>query len=133
MTMKMKHFLAGTFVLFILLAIIATQVHLIYIDPEIKAQKASELMLSNLETAILVYELDTGHLPASLDHLLAARGIDNWHGPYLKDKVADDPWEHRIIYSPGSNTTFTLTSIGPDGINGTEDDIVRGTQPSIAR
>jgi len=51
MAMKRKHFLAGAFVLCILLVIVATQVHLIYVDPEIKAQKAAELMLSNLETA----------------------------------------------------------------------------------
>jgi general secretion pathway protein G len=116
--MKRKHFITGAFVLYILAVIVATQVHLIYVDPEIKAQRATELMLSNLETPIQLYKLDTGCLPESLDHLLAAGGISNWHGPYLKDKVADDPWGRRIIYTPGSNNTFVLTSMGSDGING---------------
>ena len=49
----------------------------------------------------------------------------NWHGPYL-DKLPEDPWGNPYIYYyPGKHNpnAYDLLSVGPDGKEGTDDDI----------
>ena len=55
-----------------------------------------------------------------------------WKGPYLKKTVPTDPWDIPYNYeSPGNNdpTGYDLWSNGPDGLNGTEDDITSWGTP----
>jgi general secretion pathway protein G len=59
------------------------------------------------------------------DLVQKADGDTNWHGPYL-DKLPVDPWKHPFIYTyPGKHNTnsFDLLTVGPDGKEGTADDI----------
>ncbi len=47
-------------------------------------------------------------------------------GPYIERGVPKDPWGNDYIYkSPGDHNTegYDLHSLGPDGQDGTEDDI----------
>lgn len=48
-----------------------------------------------------------------------------WKGPYLTGAVPKDPWrnEYRYEYSPGIDLDPRIWSFGPDGEDGTEDDI----------
>ena len=49
-----------------------------------------------------------------------------WEGPYLDSDLPLDPWDNPYQYvSPGIHNPdgFDIWSYGPDGINGTEDDI----------
>lgn len=50
----------------------------------------------------------------------------NWHGPYLKPEDLQDSWGNDFIYEcPGTynENGYDLSSAGPDGETGTDDDI----------
>ena len=49
-----------------------------------------------------------------------------WKGPYLDGNVPPDPWQNEYRFAcPGKHFPkgFDVWSVGPDGIDGTEDDI----------
>ena len=90
---------------------------------------AAHADISGIKTALDAFEVDNGYYPKGnngLGDLVAApRDVKNWHGPYL-DKIPSDPWGNNYIYSyPGKHNTssYDLLSVGPDGKEGTEDDI----------
>lgn len=72
-------------------------------------------------TAIDVYEVDNGTIPASLDALMKKSNEMNWHGPYLKQDPID-PWGNKFSYSREGDE-YKIISAGPDGQPGTSDDI----------
>ena len=49
-------------------------------------------------------------------------GIPGWGGPYI-DALKPDPWYHPYHYACTAGKV-TLSSDGPDGMRGTEDDIL---------
>lgn len=79
--------------------------------------------IRSIGLAIDVYETDNGVYPPSLQSLISKGNEPNWHGPYLKDgKAAKDPWGNDFAYSlQGDN--YKLSSAGPDGQQGSADDI----------
>lgn len=92
---------------------------------------------ATLSMALDLYELDAGAFP-STDQGLKALIIKPttspepiaWNGPYLKKKTAPkDPWKNDYIYEfPGKNNEdYDLSSAGPDGITGNDDDITNWT------
>ena len=80
-----------------------------------------------IKTALGTYEVDNGFFPKSLQDLVTPpSNAKNWHGPYL-DKIPVDPWGNPYIYYyPGKHNpgSYDLLSVGPDGKEGTDDDIV---------
>ncbi len=89
-------------------------------------------IISNLSTALDLYELDNGSYPTTeqgLDALVhkptANPAPTNWNGPYLKKKkVPMDPWGKEYVYvSPGQHNTdqFDLSSLGSDGVESSDD------------
>ena len=82
---------------------------------------------STVKSALGAYQVDNGAYPSNLQNLvMQPAGATNWHGPYL-DKVPLDPWGNPYIYHfPGTHniTGYDLLSVGPDGKEGTSDDIV---------
>jgi general secretion pathway protein G len=80
---------------------------------------------SGLKTALGHYEVDCGTYPKNLQDLLVQPGgVAKWHGPYL-DKLPVDPWGNTYVYHiPGRHSPdYDLLSVGPDGKEGTADDI----------
>jgi general secretion pathway protein G len=79
-----------------------------------------------IKTALGNYEVDMGSYPRSLQDLLTQpSNATHWHGPYL-DNLPLDPWGNAYVYIfPGKHNpnTYDLFSAGPDGKQGTEDDI----------
>ena len=79
-----------------------------------------------IKSALGQYEVDNGFYPKSLQDLLVQPGnARNWHGPYL-DSIPVDPWGNKYVYYyPGKHNPagYDLLSVGPDGREGTEDDI----------
>ena len=76
------------------------------------------------------YEVDTGSYPPTIPGLnalmKAPEGVTNWHGPYFEKEIPPDPWGHNFIYiCPGIHNPqdYDLSSRGPDGFVGTDDDI----------
>ena len=84
-----------------------------------------------IKSALGQFEVDTGSYPKSLNDLVQQPSdAHNWHGPYL-DNVPVDPWGHPYVYvNPGrhNSASYDLYSIGPDGQDGTADDIGNWTK-----
>lgn len=77
--------------------------------------------IANIETALDAYEIDNGSYPEELGVL--AQKSQSGHGPYLK-QVNDDPWGRPYVYvNPGQHSSVDLYSVGPDGREGTDDDV----------
>jgi len=86
----------------------------------------------DIDTPLLSYKKNTGSFPTTaqggLLNLFKDRpGVTNWKGPYLKgNHVPLDPWKNPYHYRfPGIHNpnTYDCWSSGPDGIDGTADDI----------
>jgi general secretion pathway protein G len=81
--------------------------------------------------AIDTFRLDVGRYPQQLTELTEKpkdeEDSKKWSGPYVREaKFLNDPWGKPIRYqSPGekNETSYDLWSVGPDGKDGTEDDI----------
>ena len=91
--------------------------------------ETTKIQLRALKDALEQYKLDNGMYPTTeqgLKALVEKPTIPplppRWK-PYL-DKVPKDGWGRDFIYiSPGVNRPYELRSAGPDGQEGTEDDI----------
>lgn len=83
----------------------------------------------NIALALDLFEVDIGKYPTPEQGLAALRTapaeVENWRGPYLKQEPTD-PWGRPYRYAfPGTHNPldYDLFSLGPDGVEGTADDI----------
>jgi general secretion pathway protein G len=89
---------------------------------------AAATQIEGFSTALDAFEVDNGYYPktGALDALVnPPNDAKNWRGPYLKS-IPVDPWGNPYTYDyPGKHNanSFDLMSMGPDGRDGTEDDI----------
>jgi general secretion pathway protein G len=98
-------------------------------------ESAAKTQISTFGTALDAFEVDNGFYPKKktglMDLISQPRDSRNWRGPYLKaDAVPKDPWGNEYIYeSPGRHnpSSYDLSSAGPDGRPGTDDDIANWT------
>ena len=92
--------------------------------------------ISNIKTALGIFETDCGRFPTTEEGLAALmqspsadlQGKGHW--PYL-EKFPTDKWGHEYIYvCPGTDdpTSYDLSSAGPNGVPGDEDDILKNTE-----
>ncbi len=100
-----------------------------------KANKGTQVVqMQALKKAIQMFKADVKRLPteeegiASLwDKSRLDEGVaERWAGPYLDESVPKDMWGNEWIYicpAEGVTIGFDIVSIGPDGQEGTEDDI----------
>lgn len=92
---------------------------------------AAAATISSVRTALESFELDLGRFPTSEEGLRALverpAGLPPdgaWQGPYLHD-IPLDPWRRELVYRnpPEKGVDFDLVSKGPDGEEGTDDDV----------
>ncbi|MBS3734632.1 MAG: type II secretion system major pseudopilin GspG [Phycisphaerae bacterium] len=89
--------------------------------------------VEELKTALGRFDVNAGRLPTTTEGLEALvrrpSGLDEnrWAGPYLDERqVPEDPWGHAYIYrTVDDGADYVLFSPGPDGTEGTDDDIGR--------
>ena len=87
------------------------------------------LQISEFSSALELFAFDMGRFPTSAEGLEALvrnpTGADIWNGPYLKkNTIPTDPWDKSYVYKyPGDHGDFDICSMGPDGTEGTNDDI----------
>ncbi len=92
---------------------------------------AAKSQIGLLATPIQRYHLNVKQYPPSLEALLQPPADlpdpTRWKGPYLESNTLPlDPWDRPYKYLvPGQRnpTSYDLWSSGPDGVDGTEDDI----------
>jgi general secretion pathway protein G len=86
----------------------------------------AKVQIGNLNQAVKLYMLHMNTAPQSLNDLLQQPSdsrADRWKGPYLESKeIPKDPWDNDYQYE-GSGTEYRISSMGPDGASGTDDDI----------
>jgi len=76
-----------------------------------------------IKNAVNMFQFDTGRYPESLEELVnpPADAQGTRPAPYL-EKMPIDPWNHPYIYTIEGNRPV-IVSAGPDGQQGTEDDL----------
>jgi general secretion pathway protein G len=94
---------------------------------------AAKTQIGMFKTPLQTYQMTVGSYPTTAQGLDALRmpppDLPNpakWDGPYLEAQVPTDPWGNFYQYAyPGIHNpdSYDAWSFGPDGMNGTEDDI----------
>jgi general secretion pathway protein G len=106
-----------------------------------KENVAKMFVQSSLKTALFSYQTDVGDYPSTAEGLQALLTAppgkaDRWRRPYIDSptgKVPLDPWGHEYRYAfPGvhNKASYDLWSMGPDGQDGTADDIGNWPPPT---
>ncbi len=85
--------------------------------------KTAELRLREVAKTLEIYYSQNMKYPETLDELVTPQ--DTTKQGVLKASALVDPWKNPIEYTPaeGQEPPFELVSYGPDGREGTEDDI----------
>ncbi|MBE7560703.1 type II secretion system major pseudopilin GspG [bacterium] len=96
---------------------------------------AAKTQIKTFETALETFDIHMGRYPTADEGLKALvenlDGSPDWAGPYLRSReVPKDPWKRDYIYNPDGTRgiDFDVYSVGPDGQDGTEDDIGNWTE-----
>ena len=82
-----------------------------------------------IETASRNFHFAMRRYPQNVDELYdkpSDAKEDKWTGPYLEKRIPEDPWGNAYKFaSPGTHNPkrFDVWSMGPDGVDGTEDDV----------
>ncbi len=81
-----------------------------------------------LSQALAVYYTDVGSFPTDLMALYdPPQDTDKWAGPYLEKIIPDDPWnipyQYALQQDRFGRTISVISSAGPDGQSGTDDDL----------
>jgi general secretion pathway protein G len=92
---------------------------------------AARIQVSEYVSAIRRYEMDMRRYPTKLEDLITKpsndAGADRWAGKYMEiQSLPTDPWDKPYKFAaPGkkNSDTFDVWSAGPDGQDGTDDDI----------
>jgi general secretion pathway protein G len=93
--------------------------------------KAATTQVGLIANQVELYRMDLKKVPASLEDLTDepsdTKVASKWNGPYLDpNKELIDPWDNPYKYeAEGKNNQngYDIWSTGPDGQDGTEDDI----------
>jgi len=88
-----------------------------------------------ISSSIEIYRMHMGKYPEELTNLIQKPEDETeagkWGGPYIEDaSKLKDPWDHEIQYKfPGEvrEGSYDLWSYGPDGEDGSADDIKNWT------
>jgi general secretion pathway protein G len=115
-----------------ILVVLASMVVTMFSGTQERALKdAAKGQVGIFKSAVNLYKFHTRQYPSDLSGLIAKPGdasvASRWNGPYLDSpKVPQDPWDRDYRFAaPGKHNpdTFDVWSTGPDGQDGTDDDI----------
>ncbi len=96
---------------------------------------ATEATMTNIMTALRMYEMDNGKYPTQEQAILAliekpttAPEPKKWRKCLETSELPKDAWGNHFVYkNPGDKNSdgFDLVSGGPDGTVGNDDDIIK--------
>ncbi|MDA7980529.1 MAG: type II secretion system protein GspG [Pirellulales bacterium] len=93
------------------------------------SEDATQSQIKVLDTACKKYKMDMKVPPQTLDNLLEdpgdadSGGRSRWRGPYLEGEIPMDQWDRPFELTTDANGKIVISSAGPDGTSGNEDDI----------
>ena len=95
-----------------------------------------KVQFDQVNEAMKRFKLDMKRYPSEEEGLQALwnqealqdeQDMNNWRGPYVENPVTEDQWGNELIYRNPSEIredgSYDLVSVGPDGEEGTDDDI----------
>jgi len=114
-----------------ILVVLGSMVTVGYMQIQKNANRdAAKGQIGLLEDAVQLYALNVGTCPTTQQGLLALREAPSdlknaakWAGPYLSEELPIDPWGQAYQYEQISAEEFKIWSNGPDGQQGSEDDV----------
>ena len=112
----------------VILVVLGSMATLAITGQQDKADRNSaKAQVQLLSRTIEQYRFDMKKMPESLKDLVEkpsdSKMADRWAGPYLNKKsVPLDPWDNEYRYEAKDNTA-KVWSVGPDGSDGTDDDV----------
>jgi general secretion pathway protein G len=84
--------------------------------------------MGQLKNALDLYRLKNSRYPTTEEGLQALveqpATAKNWGGPYAEAGQINDPWNQPYRYESSGPKNFKIISVGADGQEGTEDDVV---------
>jgi len=97
---------------------------------------AAVVDVGTIEGMLDFFEVDCKRYPTTEEGIKALveqpSNVKGWMGPYIKKQgVPKDPWGNAYVYQcPGryNTSSYDLHSYGPDGQDGTDDDIDNWSQ-----
>lgn len=100
-------------------------------NKDIAARQSVKTDISAYENALEMYRLDNNFFPTTdqgLDALVTKPTLDpiprNYRDEGYIKRLSEDPWGNEYyMLSPGENGKIDIYSVGPDGEEGTDDDI----------
>jgi general secretion pathway protein G len=101
----------------------------VFAQVEKARRTTAKAQISQIESALEFYRMDNSKYPTTLDGLVkkSADAKTFPRGGYLKKASAlKDPWDQPFQYqNPGTKNPYgvDITTAGPDGIAGNEDDV----------
>lgn len=114
-------------ILVILGSLVTVSVRQIQRNSNIRAAKAQ---ISSFGQMIQAYRIDVGSYPSTTQGLGALREQPadlkdpaKWKGPYTDKDIPKDPWSNEYQYELRDGDQFYITSYGPDGSEGGDDDV----------
>lgn len=115
-----------------ILVILGSLVTVSYINIQKSSNvKAAGTQLDLLSEAISLYQLDMGRTPPNIEALnerpADAANSGKYAGPYLKQALPPDPWGNPYKYEAIDANQFRVWSSGPDGTDGSGDDITKSS------
>ena len=125
----MVELMAMLIIIGLLMALVATQVIPKIDQARMTTTKAN---LKMLHSAVNQFRMDTGRFPTEdmglMELIEQPLDVEKWPmGGYLETtELPRDGWDHEFIYElyPESGKHFAIRSAGPDGEEGTEDDLL---------
>ncbi|MBI2901231.1 MAG: type II secretion system protein GspG [Planctomycetes bacterium] len=96
------------------------------------AAALTEARMQALAAAVDLFHLDLGRHPEKLEDVVKRPAdMKGWRGPYYAGELADG-WGRDFVYRvPGTGgRALDLYSLGPDGKDGTDDDLWHGERPA---
>ena len=111
-------------VVMVIIAMFATIVgQRLFRNVEKARQTTAKAQISEFESVLDAFKLDTGRYPTSEEGLQSLRArpgsLERWDGPYLRKDVPLDPWQRPYVYRfPGQHGDYDLYSLGADGQEG---------------
>ncbi|MDQ3235736.1 MAG: type II secretion system major pseudopilin GspG [Pseudobdellovibrionaceae bacterium] len=101
-----------------------------------KKQLAS-VSMGTLKNALDMYRLKNSKYPSTeegLNALVEAPATaKNWGGPFVEANQINDPWGQPYRYELTAPRNFKIISVGVDGQEGTEDDVVYPPEAAAAK
>jgi general secretion pathway protein G len=107
-------------VVIVILGLLATLVvpNVLGMSEEAKKEKA-RTDVHNIADAVKMYKIRNNKTPNSIDELTQPDS----KGKAFLENVPKDPWDHEYVIHDLERGDFEVISFGPDGNEGTEDDI----------